>query len=335
MSANTVKMRDDQSPFAQASHNQNTAHPHPVQAPVGVGNTRNEDPSLRKQFSPLAIIVSLVAFIFGVASVASIKAGPDLRVFWIPLAVLLFILIASVLKDHNSERRVATKLNRMTAIAEETKVEIAEVLENNLRPRVITLDNHEKVLGAASQVIADVLKNPEEDRFLIFIGAASLGTEEDLKGNTESDDVLSPAADFRNKLTTLDVKKIPITRYVSLFTKEDLLQRRHPTRKNYLQWIEKQIGRLKGNPNYVMIDCVRAQPWGGSRSSIITHGAFMDIVGEGDSGILIKDQEIARTIRERTESFLADANKRGIFGGGNPDTIVRLEVKYEKKGRKR
>jgi len=209
------------------------------------------------------------------------------------------------------------------------------MLEKNLRPRVMTLDTHDKVLDAASRMIGDVLKESEEDRFVIFMGAASLGTEDDANKELGTDDVLSPAAEFRNKLTTLDVKKIPITRYISLFTNEDLLQRKHTTRKSYLRWIEKQIGRLKGNVNYVVIDCARAQPWGGSRSSIITHGAFLDIVGEGDSGILIKDDEIARTIRERTEKFLSDANKRALFGGGNPDTITKLGMKYQKKGARR
>jgi hypothetical protein len=200
---------------------------------------------------------------------------------------------------------------------------------------VITLDDHEKVLAAASGIVGDVLKEAEEDRFLIFIGAASLSTEEDAKGEAGKDDTLTPAADFRNKLMALDVKKIPITRYVSLFSKEDLLQRRHPTRKNYLKWIEKQVGRLQGNPNYVVIDCPRAQPWGGSKSSIITHRAYMDIVGEGDSGLLIKDEEVARTIRERTEKFLEATNKRATYGGGNPEMIKPLELKYAKTGRQR
>jgi putative NADH-flavin reductase len=69
----------------------------------------------------------------------------------------------------------------MTAIAEETKHQISEVLETNLRPRVITLDDHQKVLSAASEMIGDVLKEAEEDRFLIFIGAPSLSTEDTLR----------------------------------------------------------------------------------------------------------------------------------------------------------
>jgi len=291
----------------------------------------NQNPR-QARFSPLAIIVALVAFLLGIALVLVIKGGSDMRVFWIPILVLLFILIADALKNQTSERRVSSKLNEMTAVAVDTRTEITRVLEKNLKPRVITLDNHDKVLGAASQMMSDVLKEAEEDRFVIFIGAASLGTEDHANEDLGSDDALSPAAEFRNKQTTLDVKKIPITRYVSLFAKEDLLQRKITTKKSYLRWIEKQIGRLKGNANYVVIDCARAQPWGGSRSSIITHRAFLDIVGEGDSGILIKDDEIARTIRERTEKFLSDANKRALFGGGNPDTIAQLQLKYQKKG---
>ena len=277
----------------------------------------------------------VVAFLAGLAVMSALEAGPGFHAFWVPLLATVAILIGSVIKEHNTEKAAAAKLERMTEIAEEAKDEINAILEENLRPRVITLDSHDKVLRAASEIIGDAIKEPEENRFVIFVGAASLCTDEDKEKEADAENTVSPAADYVSKLTLLDVKRIQVTRYISLFTKEELSQRKQPTKNNYLKWVDKQIGRLNGNPNYVIVDCPRAQPWGGSRSSIITHSAFMDIVGQGDCGFLIKDEEVARTIRERTEKLLEDANRRETYGGGNPEAIKPLQTKYGEARRRR
>jgi len=280
-------------------------------------------------------ILCAVAFLAGLAVMSGLKVGADLHIFWVPLLATVAILLGSAVKEHNAERGAAAKLDQMTKIAAEAKAEINSVLEKNLRPRVITLDSHEKVLRAASEIIGDAIKEPEEHRFVIFIGAASLCTGEDKENDAVSENQVSPAAEYISKLTLLDVKRIQVTRYISLFTREELANRKQPTKGYYLKWIDKQVGRLNGNPNYVIVDCPRAQPWAGSRSSIITYRAFIDIVGQGDSGFIIKDEEVARTIRERTEKLLEEANRRETYGGGNPEAIKPLQKKYRETRRRK
>ena len=198
--------------------------------------------------------------------------------------------------------------------SEQTKEDIHDVLEKNLRPRVIQLDSREKVLATASRILDDAIKAPTDERFVIFIGAASLCTQK-IVGDAD-EDTTSPVDEYNNKVMNLDVAKVSVIRYVDLMTKqEEFVGRRSETLNEYLEWLRKQIDRLKSNPNYTLIDCKRAQPWGGSRSSIITHEACLDIVGEGDAGFLVKDDEISRTIRQSSEQLFKPANKHPYYGG--------------------
>jgi len=235
---------------------------------------------------------------------------------WIPFFISLAILLVALFKDIFVERNVDSALKEITLQSERTKADIHDILERNLRPRITQLDSREKVLEAASNVLGEALNESGDDRFVVFVGAASLSTQKVTKGEDEYKS--SPVEDYKNRLMNLDLAKVNVKRYIDLMTtRKEFGGRRRETLSEYLEWLEKQIDRLNSNPNYYLIDCKRAQPWGGSRSSIITHEAFLDIVGEGESGFLVKGEDIAKIILSSSERLFAPANQHPYYSKDN------------------
>lgn len=242
---------------------------------------------------------------------------------WVPFFISVAILLVALIKDIFVEKNVDSALKEITSQAEKTRADIHDILEKNLRPRITQLDSREKVLRAASDVLGEALKESGDERFVVFVGAASLSTQKD--GKPEDEEKSSPVDEYKNKLRNLDLAKVAVKRYVDLMTTQrEFVGRRRETLSEYLEWLEKQIDRLRSNPKYTLIDCKRAQPWGGSRSSIITHKAFLDIIGEGESGFLVKGDDIASTIRESSERLFEPANKHPYYSE-DAKTIQLLE----------
>jgi hypothetical protein len=253
--------------------------------------------------------------------------GLDANPLVVPFIVSVVILLVSIIKDINIDKNVDTALDDMRSMLEKTKEDLQALIKTNLRPRIIALDSREKVLRAASEILFDAIQEQPDKRFVVFIGAASLSTQTALQTPDKDEETISPAEEYNTRLLNLDGAKVPVKRYIALIKPKDFNSRRPETRKQYLQWLRKQIGLLKDNSKYVLVDCGRAQPWGGSRSSIITSGAFLDIVGEGDSGFLIKGEEIATTLKESSEKLFSMANQF-VYKGGSEESIERLNAMH-------
>jgi len=242
----------------------------------------------------------------------------------IPFIVSVAILLGAIFKDVHLDRNVETALSDFRWSLDKAKEEIRDILEKDLRPRIIHLDSADKVLKAASDVLLEAVHETQEHRFVVFIGAASLSTLKFPATTSTDEDTMSPVEEYNTRLMNLEGARVPVKRYVSLVKPADFKKRKPDTRRDYLRWFEKQIGLLKDNPKYTLIDCYRAQPWGGSRSSIITHKSFLDIVGEGDSGFLITGEEVARTLKDSSERLFAAANQHA-YPGDEDDSIESLE----------
>jgi hypothetical protein len=258
--------------------------------------------------------ISFIVLLFFKAQIAD-------RFILLPLLGAIGILIGSAIKDAFLDKNIDMALSEIKSVAERSRDDVRSVLEKNLRPRIISLNSREEVLQAANEMLLETIQESKEHRFVYFIGAASLSTPR--ASGSSSDDRISLVEQYNNRLRNLEGGKVPVTRYIAMIKPADFPSRREETQKEYVTWLGKQLTLLKGNPKYELIDCPRAQPWGGSRSSIITYKAFLDIVGEGDSGFVVKDEEVARALRKSSERLFGGAVQHA-YGGDDEDSLNRL-----------
>ena len=267
----------------------------------------------------VAVLVAL-GFLWVLLSVRTkLNDTPTTMPFMAAFAVLSIALIKDIILD----RSVETALNEAKATSEKARQDINETIEKNLRPRIIPLDTREKVVKAACDILQEATKETDDNKFVIFVGAASLSTDQ--MQTADEDSTPSPEAEYRIRLNSLEHNKVSVKRYIALIEDKEIPIRQEDMLKRYEPWLKKQLDLLENNNGYVLKHCLRAQPYEGSRSSIMTNKAVLDIVGYGDSGFLIKDEELARTIRESSEDlFNSKATIRETYWGGSENVESRI-----------
>jgi hypothetical protein len=262
----------------------------------------------------------ILTMLFFVPKLRSLNGNP----LWVPFILSGVILLAALVKDIFFERNVDITLRQIKWSAEKAIADLEDIMEEGLEPKISVLDGREKVRRAASTMFADVLDDKTEDRLVIFTGAASLGTLKEEEPRDLDDEKLTSLEEYNAKLLQLQNAGVPIRRYVALITTSE--GRKPATLQRYLGWLDNQLKLLADNPRYILIDCYRAQPWGGSRSSILTRKAFLDIVGDGESGFLVKGDRIAEILYQSTINLLASSNQTPYRGDekANP-ALVRIK----------
>lgn|GEM_PF-4321864 len=301
-----------------------------------LGTARRTKRRYRLAWTVWLLLLGVMAFGLGLAipsflHLIGLKDNP----LTLPFVVSVVILTVALIKDIILDRTVEAGLREIKAIAEKTKEDTNSTIEKNLRPRIVPLDNREKVVTVACEILKEAAKEQDDNnRFVMFIGAASLSTDQQ-KGRDE--DIKTPETEYQLTLNSLEQNKVRVDRYIALIEEGTIADRQEDILCRYEPWLQKQIDLLDNNRNYVLKNCRRAQPYEGSRSSIITNKAVLDIVGFGDSGFLIKDEEVARAIRVSSERlFTQKAKIHASYYGNNPASIKPLRDLYKAvKGRKK
>jgi hypothetical protein len=236
---------------------------------------------------------------------------------WVPFIITIGILLAALAKDFFFERNVDLTLNQIKWTAEKALDDLRDVIEEKLEPSIRVFDSRENVRRAASKMFQDVLKEDREDRIVIFTGAASLGTSKDEEPIDLDDERLTSLDEYKARLLQLQHAGVPVLRYVGLI--RSIEGRRNETIRAYLTWLDSQIELLAGNAHYVLIDCFRAQPWGGSRSSILTRRGFLDMVGEGEAGFHAHGERLGEVLFESTRQLLNSSAQKQYKGNDPKD----------------
>ena len=178
----------------------------------------------------------------------------------------------------------------------------------------------------ACQLLAEVAKEQGPSRSLCYIGAASLNPTPDeltLYENRKLDHKTHGGHRFRQAFTELltSADPVDIKRYIHLFTPDYFKGRSQEIRSEYLNWLETQANNLEACSSYILVDAKRAADWGSTKSSIITTKGFIDVIGRGEGGILVKGEDIARLVKARTvemvTAYLTEQNKPVQYSRGN------------------
>ena len=222
-------------------------------------------------------------------------ARPELLLHSEPwmLVTSLLIMLLVILKDRWFETKAIRALEDITVASEKHYKSLTTWIQDRLNPTIISLEDG-KVLSEASNIINAAIKEPSEaEKYVVFAGSAALYKDppnEDLE--TES-----PLASYRTSMAKLGSETISVKRYISLMDARDYRRRGPKTKEDYRRWLEKQITLIERNPKYQLFNCPRAPSWGGSRSSIFTARAFLDIVGNGLSAVLIRGDQVAQDLK--------------------------------------
>jgi hypothetical protein len=225
------------------------------------------------------------------------------------LITSITILILIMLKDRYFEATAIRTLEDITAASKQSSDELTGWIKNQLTPTIISLDKSEDVLTQASNIIDVAIKEKSEgEKYVMFTGSAALYRD---PPNEESN-AETPLASYRTAMAGLSSEAIRVDRYISLLEPLDYKRRAPETRAEYMRWLEKQMS-LVGNPRYRLLNCPRAPTWGSSRSSIFTARAVLDIVGNGQTGILIRGDEVAQDLKNSSRELFERAVVRPIL----------------------
>ena len=220
------------------------------------------------------------------------------------LITAVSIILLVIIKDRYFETRAIRALEDITTSSRDHHLKLTTWIVEHLTPTIISLDNQNKVLAQASGMINAAISEPNEpEQYVVFIGSAALYQDTD----DQEADGDTPLSQYRTALARLASNAIHAVRYISLLEPSDYKRRGPGTRADYVKWIEKQITLVERNPHYFLYNCPRAPSWGSSRSSVFTVRALLDIVGNGESGILIRGEQVAQDLAKSTKDLL----KRG------------------------
>jgi len=220
------------------------------------------------------------------------------------LATTLTVMAMSMMKDRFFQTMAVRTLEDIKDDSQTQATELKEWIIDRLNPAIISLEGRDKVLGQAASIIQDASDEKTQGyRYVVYFGSGELNKEP-----AATEDRNSPLNDYRSAIAQLGNKGVRLTRYISLLEPSDQRLRWPNRQDEYKSWITKQIVLLEQNPGYELFDCPRAPSWGSTRSSIITARALLDVVGNGQSGVLIRGDEVAQDMLKSSREILKTAH---------------------------
>lgn len=282
---------------------------------------------------PFLILATITIGIFVFKSASAEKT----TIWWfvVAIAVLLISFVQGLHLNAESKRLYDEIKSELRISATKTKSEIKEIVEENIDPHFTVLRSLPGIRSEAASLIAEEIKNYRDKKDslgVVYFGSASLSptTQEFRDASHSENQALSDIVRYQNALDDLKVSETKVTRFIRLLDENAFLSRDAKTRNRYLIWLENQVARLKTTSNYFLLDSRRAPEWGGPRSSILTTHRLLDIIGDGDAGLLLISSRIPSVIIEISTKYfwaaLRDENKPQSY---SKDQAYKLEAKLK------
>jgi hypothetical protein len=220
------------------------------------------------------------------------------------LITSLTIMVLVMLKDRWFETKAIRTLEDLNTASEQHHKNLTTWITKQLSPTIISLNNTDQVLEQATNLVNIAIKEPSDaEKYVVFTGSAALYKDPP----NEELDTETPLAGYRTAMARLGSETIQVVRYISLLEPMDFKRRGVETRAEYIKWLEKQVQLVERNPHYLLLNCPRAPSWGSSRSSIFTARALLDIVGNGQTGILIRGDQVAKDLKNSSKELFEKA----------------------------
>lgn len=224
------------------------------------------------------------------------------------LIIAVLVLLVSVLNDRLFDTTALRTLEDIKTVSATSGSQIRAIISDQLSPSILELEKTDDVLHHAADLINNAFKETTQSaKFLIYIGSGDLQKDPPEARDLEED---SPAMEYQSAVSQARNGHLNIERFISLMEPADFQHRQPPTKEAYCAWIQKQIDNLERNPNYTFWHTTRAPQWGSSRSSIFSAKALIDVVGNGNSGVLIRGEKISRALLDGSRRLFDSTHVR-------------------------
>ncbi len=222
-----------------------------------------------------------------------------------PIGFLLLLVVAFCLAS--SRTKVADEARENSLMSHLNKV--VETIEKKLTPVIFPLNRTDQVHLNATQVVQTALDSPDGE--VIYVGAAGITSRDTPDGEIGND---STQSRYKTAIGQVMGRRISIKRYVALLTTEEYHQLPLRVRKNYDEWIKRQIFQCEQNPNYQLYSSSKAPGWGSANNTIATPNEMVILVGNGMAGIRIKGEQIVTPLLDSwTRLFEAKDAKLKLY----------------------
>lgn len=233
-------------------------------------------------------------------------------VLW-TLCMLLIVLSSSAL-GRLASRGTEAYEGKVSVEEENFGLEVQDLVRKFRRPRIELLEGIDEVCERAAGLIHNARKEKNlEKRWIIFLGAASLGVPdmevEVLGGGSE----LPRSTPFQNYIGAVESavsEKVSMLRLVHLPKTKEVSKRSDRVRREFERWVINQYAHLRRNERYELVDMPRAASWGGNGAMIVTARGILEIVGKGEAGLWVEDDFAAEVV-----SHYAKESIQGNEGG--------------------
>ena len=169
------------------------------------------------------------------------------------------------------------------------------------------------------------LENIEGYR-LIFLGAASLqtptvGLEERKFSRSEVEE--APDQVYHGALEEIASKSLRVGRFTGLLGIEEFRNRSLGVRNRYLSWLKSQLGQMKRNPNYILVDCQRAPKWGALGAMIVCLDQFIQFSHPTGAALSIRDRRLVLAIVRSSIIDIQQSKQTNLKAYvGDPDGVI-------------
>jgi hypothetical protein len=228
-------------------------------------------------------------------------------VWWFIVAVTLLVISFIQGLVFNNESKVIHDhvLDKVADASNEITKAVREIVTANVDPHVTMLTSQAQVRSEAAKLMEQAVKDTTSSLGIYYFGSASLSpSKEEVAKATDPDNPDHAAtARYNSALEDLTRGNTRVVRFIYLFEDEAFKLRNQDTRAKYLSWLALQAARLKTSPSYFLYNARRAPEWGGPRSSIVTQKGILDIIGNGEAGLLLISERIPTALHKHSWDY--------------------------------
>lgn len=190
---------------------------------------------------------------------------------------------------------------------------LKETIGRKLRPLVTLLVERDDIAARAASLVRGAASGRDVAGYrLVFFGAVGFQVSAADDGAEFMDDRVSPHQIYHGALEEMSSRELSVARFVRLLRIEEFKTRSPSVQRRYREWLESQLGQMKRNPNFVIIDCPRAPQWGSAGGMIVSSGAVLQFTHGLGPAIFIEDDRIALGVIESNSREMVRSVRRNI-----------------------
>jgi hypothetical protein len=284
----------------------------------------------------LNVILAIVAF--GIAIVFGLLEGlrgngVTLPVFVLLVAGLALLHWVLISRQRDNFQRLSNGLRLQVKDGLGTLQDRASKL---LDSKVEVQHSREELLDAIAEVYEEVAAKAKaakaasvadyQSEIIKLFGASSVQPRPG-EGQTGASIERTPFERFNEARDQAEQQSVLFHRYVRLFDEKNFLGRSKEIRVAYLHWLEDQISLLTRSNLHTLFNARRAPRWKAIRSSITSGTTFIDILGDGESGFVIKGGNFALAQRRNSDRYInsGSAGRKAILSRFSQRNVADLE----------